>query len=175
MLIWLYVGWLILLTGCQLAFYLQNPGHIRVTRVAPYLASRGAEYIALAIMVQVARAFVKGQPAPTTQALIDDIKGAPEHVHRQLAVLRHHGLLAETAAKGGTWLPGIDPEQVSMVRLWRLVRSGTEPLPRGREPVAGQVLRLLDDAEAPLEATRSSETLRQFVLQDDPPPAIPGA
>ena len=94
LLIWLYVGWLILLTGCQLAFYLQNPGHIRVTRVAPYLASRGAEYIALAIMVQVARAFVKGQPAPTTQALIDDIKGAPEHVHRQLAVLRHHGLLA---------------------------------------------------------------------------------
>lgn len=175
LLIWLYVGWLILLTGCQLAFYLQNPGHIRVTRVAPYLASRGAEYIALAIMVQVARAFVKGQPAPTTQALIDDIKGAPEHVHRQLAVLRHHGLLAETAAKGGAWLPGIDPEQVSMVRLWRLVRSGTEPLPRGREPVAGQVLRLLDDAEAPLEATRSSETLRQFVLQEDPPAAIPGA
>jgi membrane protein len=167
LLIWLYVGWLILLTGCQLAFYLQNPSHIRLTRVAPHLASRGAEYIALAIMVLVTRAFVKGQPAPSTQALIDDINGAPEHVHRQLTVLRHHGLLAETGTKGGSWLPGIDPEQVSMIRLWRLIRSGTEPLPRGRDPVAGQVLRLLDDAEAPLDATRSSETLRQFVLQDE--------
>lgn len=169
LLIWLYVGWLILLIGCQLAFYLQNPSHIRLTRIAPQLASRGAEYVALTIMMLVTRAFVKGQPAPATQSLIDDIGAMPEHVHRQLAVLRHHGLLAETGAKGDTWLPAIDPEQISMIRLWRLVRSGTEPLAKGRDPVAGQVLHLLDEVEAPLDASRGHETLRQFVLREDAP------
>ena len=167
LLIWLHVGWLILLTGCQLAFYLQNPGHIRLTRIPPQLASRGAEYIGLAIMTQVTRAFVKAQRPPSTSELVDQINAAPEHVQRQLAVLRHHGLLAETGPKCDNWLPAVDPEQISMVRLWRLIRSGTEPLPRGADPVAGQVLRMLDNAEGPLDQEQGHETLRQFVLKTD--------
>jgi membrane protein len=171
LLIWLYVGWLILLIGCQLAFYLQNPNHIRLTRIPPHLASRAAEYIGLSIMVLVTRAFVRGEAAPTTEMLIDRINAAPEHVHRQLGILTHHGLLAPTGTRDDRWLPAIDPGQVTLSRLWRLVRAGTEPQSVGRDPVTRDVIRLLDEAEHPFEAERGGMTLRALVLEEGADPS----
>lgn len=168
LLIWLYVGWLILLTGCQLAFYLQNPGHVRPTRTPPLLASRTAEYLGLAIMMWVTRAFVRGAPPPSADDLAEGLNAAPEHVQRQIAVLRHHGLLIETGGRRLGWLPAIDPEQVSLARLWRLIRAGTEPLRRSEDPLSAPVLRLLDEVEAPMEAGRGTQTLRDFVLAQEP-------
>lgn len=168
LLIWLYVGWLILLTGCQLAFYLQNPGHIRATRTPPILASRTAEYLGLAIMMCVTRAFVRGEPPPNADDLTDSLNAAPEHVQRQIAVLRHHGLLIETSGRQLGWMPAIDPEQISLARLWRLIRAGTEPMRRSEDPVVAPVLKLLDEVEAPIEAGRGTQSLRGFVLALEP-------
>lgn len=165
LLIWLYLGWLILLIGCQLSFYLQNPGHIRPSRVPPSLSCRAAEYIGLGVMMLVTRAFVQGERAPTADELASALNAAPEHVHRQIAVLRHHGLLAPTGSRGNQWLPGLDPERIPLSRLWRVVRAGTEPLSRGADPLSHCALSLLDEAEAPMEAQRGNLSLRAYVLE----------
>lgn len=167
LLIWLYVGWLILLTGCQLAFYLQHPGHIRPTRTPPLLASRTAEYLGLAIMMCVTRAFIRGEPPPDADDLTDCLNAAPEHVQRQLSVLRHHGLLIEAGSRRLGWMPAIDPGQISVARLWRLIRAGTEPMRRSEDPLAAPVLKLLDEVEAPMEAGRGTQSLRDFVLAQE--------
>lgn len=175
LLIWLYVGWLILLTGCQLAFYLQNPGHVRPTRTPPLLASRTAEYLGLAVMMWVTRAFVRAEPPPNADDMAEGLNAAPEHVQRQIAVLCHHGLLVEIGGRPSRWMPGVDPAQLSLARLWRLIRAGTEPLREGRDPLSGPVLHLLDEVETPMEAGRGSQSLRDFVLAQDADQRLPTA
>ena len=164
LLIWLYVGWLVLLTGCQLAFYVQNPAHLVPSKAPPLLASRAAEFIGLAVMTQVTRAFAEGRRAPTPDDLAEQLRAPPEHVQRMVRILHHHGLLAFSGERGNQLLPGLDPASLSLARLWRLIRAGTEPMPTRHDPVSGVVLDLLEQAEAPMEARYGDASLRSFAL-----------
>ena len=59
-LIWLYMNWLILLIGAQLAFYYQNPAFLRLGRQEPRLSNSMRERAAINIMTYVGMAFRKG-------------------------------------------------------------------------------------------------------------------
>ena len=56
-LIWLYLNWLILLIGAQLAFYHQRPVFLRTGRQEPRLSNTMRERIALNVMFEVGKAF----------------------------------------------------------------------------------------------------------------------
>ena len=56
-LIWLYLNWMILLIGAQLAFYHQNPAFLRIGRQEPRLSNAMRERLALNIMMMVGQAF----------------------------------------------------------------------------------------------------------------------
>ncbi len=54
-LLWLYLNWLILLIGSQIAFYFQNPAYLRIGRREPRLSNEMRERIALNIMYLVGK------------------------------------------------------------------------------------------------------------------------
>lgn len=56
-LLWLYLNWLILLIGSQIAFYFQNPAYLRIGRREPRLSNEMRERLALNIMYLVGREF----------------------------------------------------------------------------------------------------------------------
>lgn len=56
-LLWLYLNWLILLIGAQIAFYFQNPAYLRIGRREPRLSNAMRERVALNIMFLVGREF----------------------------------------------------------------------------------------------------------------------
>lgn len=56
-LIWLYLNWLILLIGAQVAFYFQNPAYLRIGRREPRLSNSMRERVALNIMFLIGREF----------------------------------------------------------------------------------------------------------------------
>jgi membrane protein len=56
-LIWLYLNWLILLIGSQLAFYHQRPAFLRTGRQEPRLSNAMRERLALNVMFHVGMAF----------------------------------------------------------------------------------------------------------------------
>jgi membrane protein len=60
-LFWLYLNWLILLIGAQLAFYHQNPAFLRLGRREPRLSNSMRERLALNVMLLVGRAFREGK------------------------------------------------------------------------------------------------------------------
>src|SRR5207244_2902455 len=94
LLIWLYVGWLILLTGCQLSFYVQHPEHLRPTRVAPYLSARGAEFLGLSIVGLIGRRYIAGEPVQSRDELLNELKAPPDHVEHVVEILVSRGVLA---------------------------------------------------------------------------------
>ena len=64
-LVWLYVCWLTLLLGAQVAFYVQHPEYLRAGYRPLDLGGRQSEQLALSIMVLAARAFQGSTDRPT--------------------------------------------------------------------------------------------------------------
>ena len=57
--IWLYLSWLILLLGAQLAFYVQHPEYLPLGQRAPSASNATRERLALSAMLLVGRDFEK--------------------------------------------------------------------------------------------------------------------
>ncbi len=73
-LIWLYMNWLILLIGSQLAFYHQNPAYLRIGRREPRLSNSMREHLALNTMFLIGRAFRNGDSSETIRTLAHHMK-----------------------------------------------------------------------------------------------------
>ena len=69
LLLWTYLGWLILLAGAQLSFYVQNPSYLRMGLAPLHLSNREKERLALNLMILSARAHLADEPHPSLNAL----------------------------------------------------------------------------------------------------------
>lgn len=56
-LIWLYVSWIILLIGASIAFYSQNPEHIRAKKITYHISIRAKEYLATQILLEICKRY----------------------------------------------------------------------------------------------------------------------
>lgn len=173
LLIWLQLGWLILLVGCQLAFYIQHPEHLKQRRTPASLSARASEYLSLMIMGLVGRRFMRGEAPYTQDQLSLELNAEPEHVSRVTDILIYHGVLAETGRDRAQLIPGIDLDSVELSRLWRLVRAGTTAMPTapGGEPLGAKVHELLNAADGAFADKAQGTSLRQWLAEMDGKPA----
>lgn len=169
LLIWLYLGWLILLVGCQLAYYLQYPERLTATRIAPQLSGRSGETLGLWIVGLVGQRFLKGEPPVTRDQLLRELPAVPEHIDRVLEILLHHGVLAQSGTDGAQLLPRRDLDSLSVAQLWQLLREGFDGQPRGRDPLAQGVQRLIEQAESGFAEKAGRQTLREWLMGADAP------
>jgi membrane protein len=149
--IWLYVSWLILLFGADVAFYVQHPEYIVPEGGEPRLSNRMRERLALAIMSLVTGSFLAGQEGWTMSRLTQTL-GVPMHaVDQVLDALQRAGVLVQTNSDPPEYVPGRDPASISVKELWDSVRCSGEdrylsppalPVPEQVE----QVLLLLEQA-----------------------------
>jgi membrane protein len=95
-LLWTYFGWLILLAGAQLSFYIQNPMYLRLGLRELQLSSVETEQLALRLMYFVARTHVSGEDRWTVCKLANEL-GLPDiAVTRLVATFEEAGLLIVT-------------------------------------------------------------------------------
>ncbi|MGQ0585734.1 MAG: YhjD/YihY/BrkB family envelope integrity protein [Gammaproteobacteria bacterium] len=160
-LIWLYVGWLILLVGCQLAYYLQYPERLTPTRIAPQMWGRATELLGLQIVGMVGRRFLGGEPPLTREQLHRDLPAIPDHVERVVEVLLHHGVLAESGVEGRQLLPKRDLDSLTLAQLWQLLREGIDGRPRGAVDPGAQAL--VDAAEAGFAQSNGRQTIKEWL------------
>jgi membrane protein len=168
LLIWLYLGWLILLVGCQLSYYLQYPERLTPTRIAPLMSGRSAETLGLWITGLVGQRFLKGEPPVTRDQLMRDLPAVPEHIDRVIEILVHHGVLAESGTDGAQLLPRRDLDSLTVAQLWQMLRDGFDGRPRPREGLAGDVQQVLEQAESSFAEAGGRQTLRQWLGADKP-------
>ena len=70
---WTYFGWLILLSGAQLSFYIQNPSYLRFGMRQLKLSAAEMEQLALTISFLVGHNAGTGRPRYTLDALATDL------------------------------------------------------------------------------------------------------
>jgi membrane protein len=166
-LIWLYVGWLILLVGCQLSYYLQYPERLAPTRVAPQMWGRATELLGLQVVGMVGRRFLNGEPPLTVEQLHRELPAIPDHIERVVDVLLHHGVLAESGAEGRQLLPKRDLDSMTVAQLWQLLREGADAR-RGAAPA--EVQALVDSVESGFAQAAGRQTVRAWLAADSGPP-----
>lgn len=165
-LVWLYVSWLILLIGAQLAFYVQNPDYLRIGYRQPVTGTGYQEEAALGLMCVVARAFRKGG----TRTRLTDVAQATALPTLALAPiaarLEAAGLLAR--ADDDRLLPGRDPGSVRLREIVAAIRDpkGADVAPEARWPE--ELHALSRKLEAALENCLGERTLEQLLDEVTP-------
>lgn len=94
--IWLYVGWLIVLVGASISYYLQNPSNQRLSRKAAVTSLRMREKIALGIVTEVGKSFYAGQKAPNLADLARGLRLPAQAIESIVTHLVAADILAQT-------------------------------------------------------------------------------
>ena len=143
-LIWLYLNWLILLTGSRLSFYVQNPEHLLTGREDVNLPNQARELLALGVMRMVGIDFLEGREGRQINDVAPELGLPSSLLGFVFERLREDGLLKITEDQ--RLLPGRALESIRLrdvvgsVRHYghRAAMIRTEPLDAVR-PIAATV------------------------------------
>jgi membrane protein len=160
-LLWTYFGWLILLAGAQLSFYIQNPSYLRLGLRELRLSNVEIEHLALKIMYCVGRARLQRTPEWSVSRLAAEFGLPGIAVTRVACALEAGGLLTLSADDVCTLAraPGVISVQ-DILALARNQRSGDFIARDTRVPAVDALSARLDHA---WRAACGGETLEGMV------------
>lgn len=161
--IWVNVGWLIILVGAQVACYWQNP-HRLLPRGAGG-GSRDSERSALAltIMTLIGRAHYRRDPLWTLNRLVAQCEGSsPEAVTEVVEVLRRKGLIVASGDDQPVYLPAHDIGVIGLQDIVAAVRAEGEA--SCRSPAVREVMSRISAA---IGQTLKGQTLKDLVRAEE--------
>jgi membrane protein len=168
-LIWLYLGWLILLIGASIAFHDQHPEYVTATRRQMRLSNRVREKLALLIAYLVGERYCNNGPGWTADGLAQRLSAPMDATESILSALEQNNLLVRTAAEPQTFLPARPLETTDIADVLQAARTVDEtsylnPERLPREAPVDAILSDIDDATA---ATLRGRTLKDLALSGE--------
>ncbi len=163
-LIWLYVGWLVLMLGSQIAFYHQHPEYLKTGRrkIIPTGSKRDA--LALELLIRVGRAFLNGPTTKDVNDLATDI-GVPGTTLGQVSrALESAGLL--TTSQNGALVPGRDLGSTTLSDVFKALREPDDQTALDLRRIEPGIDALLGDVEDYVGENLGGRTLRDFIVDE---------
>ena len=168
-LLWTYLGWLILLAGTLLSFYIQNPSYLRIGLQPLRLSCSEMEQLALKTMFLVARTHVTGGERWTINRLAAEI-GLPGIAIAQIGgTLEKAGLLIVT--EDDEFVPGRDIGRITLQEIVEVARNQRSGHSAARGLQIPAVERLSDSLEKAWRDMCNTRTLRDL-LEESPLEAV---
>ncbi len=160
-LIWVYLSWLILLIGAQLAFYVQFPQYLRYGHRTSDLTGSAREQIGLSVMYLIGRDYQEGRNRWGAGELAAELDLPEVAFAPILASLRTAGLIVAIAEE--RFLPARDPEAIELAAVIEAVRNsaagGTLIAGRPAAPVA----RVMAEVEAGVREKLDHRSLKDLI------------
>jgi membrane protein len=146
--IWLYVGWLIILVGAQVTFYWQNPHIISAEGEKVRLDNRQRERLALAIMTLIGHSHYYNEPLWTKGALAARLGLRPDVLVELLKSLEARKLIVANQSTPPAYLPARDIETIGLDEVIGAVRGmyGEPPKTRTGLPAVKALMEQVDEA-----------------------------
>ncbi len=165
-LVWMYMSWLIVLVGAQLAAAHQNEHDLRQRFHASRVDQGLREALAVAVMAQVARDFVQGGPRRSHAELAALLAVPAPIMDEILDTLARGGVAARTLSGGDIgWVPGGDVDRIRMSDVLEALRHDpvADPLRAdvGRQ-LGPELERLLADVREEKKRSALNRTLREL-------------
>ena len=170
LLIWMYLSWLILLAGSQIAFFVQFPKYMTMNRVRFMLSSRLREQLALQIMYLVAYNNHHNRPPWNLDQFTGYLNIPGEPVYRMVKVLVDAGYLIEISNDDPpVYLPLHDIDTTRLVDLLRDIRAAGESrfLSLKQLTPVPPVEQLMSGLQVSSETALGERTLKSLVLEVD--------
>lgn len=168
LLIWLYLSWMILLLGAQVAFYVQHPQYVTREPVRFDLSNRLRERLALQLMFMVADHHLNGREPWTLDAFAQHLGLPMQPVNQVLRLMINTGFVAETNEEPPAYLPRRDIETIALADLLDVVRSAGESrlLTVKSLPHQDQVEDAMESVRRAVQQQLGARTLRDLVVQE---------
>jgi len=170
LLIWMYLSWLILLVGSQIAFFVQFPKYMTMNRVRFVLSSRLREQLALQLMYLVAYNHHHDRPPWNLDQFAEYLNIPGEPVHRMVRVLVDAGYLIEISDDDPPiYLPLHDIDTTRLVDLLKDIRVAGESrfLSLKQLTPVQPVEQLMSGLQVSSETALGERTLKSLVLEVD--------
>jgi membrane protein len=119
-LLWIYLSWVIVLVGAQVAYSVQYQRIRREEALSENQA--GPELFALLVVSLVVDRFLPGKEAPAAERIAKDLNLPLQEIEGVLAPLLEKGILRKT--EGGGYVPGRDASRISLRDVVDAVKSG---------------------------------------------------
>jgi membrane protein len=168
-LLWTYFGWLILLAGAQLSFYVQNPTYLRLGLQQLRLSSLELEQLALKLMYFVGRTHVTGGRRWTVNRLANELGLPGIAVAQMAAALERESLLIVT--ESDELVPARDIGRIGVHEILQIARHQRSGHLAPRNLPVPPVDRVLAAIEEAYRRSCGELTLRELV-EEAPRPAL---
>ena len=170
-LLWIYLSWIIVLFGAEVAFAAQHVNTYRREIEQMRLSAADRDRLALVVAVEVVRPFIAGSPPPAGEDVALRLNSPVRVVNEILFELSSQGILrAVTLAnqKDAGYVPSQDPSVTTAKDVVHAVRTYGD---QGALPVqdyAESIYKLLDRAEAEAMGPLTAVTLRELAARSTP-------
>jgi len=159
-LVWLYLNWLILLIGAQLAFYHQRPEFLRTGRQEPRLSNAMRERLALNIMFHIGMTFRNTEKTINAHEISEQLNIPSIALTPMIEKLESAGLILATESEN--LLPGREMSRTKLSEILEVVRirgeTGSHRLPNWSTNI-NTLGQQLDDAVSGVVGDRSLSDL----------------
>lgn len=165
-LIGLYLSWLMLLFGAQVAYAFQNRKAYLHERLADSVNQITREFIALRLMTSVAKRFHEGKAPPALTELSDQLAVPSRLLLRIIQPLMKSGLIVEVRNTTSAYAPGRPLDTISYGDILQSIRSATGQSLATREgPEREKVRHELDRIREAEQQAASGVTLATVVRE----------
>jgi membrane protein len=167
-LLWIYLSWIIVLFGAEVAFAAQHVNTYRREIEQMRLSAADRDRLALVVCVEVVRPFVAGAQPPSGEEVALRLNSPVRIVNEILFELSKQGILRTvtlTDRKDAGYLPAKDPGVLTARDVVSAVRTYGDPgaLPNGERSQA--IYALVDKAEAEAMGPLSNVTIRDLAAK----------
>jgi len=161
--IWLYVGWLIILVGGQISAYWQNPNLLDPRRGRQVLSNRQRETLVLEIMTLIGHAHYYNDPPWTLEALQQRYPSFyGDALERVMRLLTQQRLIIASQDEPPVYLPARDIETIGLNELLGVLRDVKD------QPLADElpaVMGILGQADKAIAQALEDKTLKSLVIE----------
>jgi membrane protein len=131
-LVWIYVNWLIILWGCEMAHAQQNLAHLSRLQARKAGGRRlPPPFVGVYLLERIGRSFLTGAPLSSTDAVSEELGINAEDVEAVGRSLAEAGLLIEDSVRSGCYALGKAPGKIPLSQVVELLSddNGLDELP----------------------------------------------
>lgn len=173
-LLWLYVGWLIILVGAQVSFFTQHPAAYRAQFLWHQETPALRERLVLNILVTLGRRALRGEGPMSMTDLAQELGLPPSVVEDRIMELVDQRLLARTAEPEGIALIK-SPELMPLHEILTLVRDGQSSVQGVSEKSEERIDALLRQRNMAVARSLDGMTLRSLIAPQEQTSSEPGS
>ena len=166
-LIWLYLGWLVMLIGSSISFYVQNPDYLSSPTKDRQLSSKMKDRLAVSLICHIADQFYHQRPAHTAKDLALLVNMPADLVGTVLEALEAQSIIKQSNDKTAVYLPAWPLEEMSVKQVLDAVQRAGEnehfcPALILGNPAVDEVFQAIDHS---IEQSIANKSIKQLVSE----------